>query len=135
QDSRFSGNLLYRNHAGGIALFREDGAAGSKNNVVVNNTIVMAADSRWAITIKGGSTGNLVRDNILLTETESESKGSINLAPDSTAGFASDFNLVVDIFSDDHTSFGLATWRQRTNQDVHSIIANPATVFIDPSKA
>src|SRR5262249_52149473 len=65
QDSRFQNNLLYNNHSSGISLYRVDGGGPSKNNVVVNNTILVAADGRWAINIKIGSTGNTVYNNIL----------------------------------------------------------------------
>lgn len=58
QNSRIQNNLLYNNHASGISLYRIDAADGAKNNVVVNNTIVQAADGRWALNIKNGSTGN-----------------------------------------------------------------------------
>src|SRR5262249_60466214 len=43
QDSRFQNNLIYNTHASGISLYRIDGSEGSKRNVVVNNTVVVAA--------------------------------------------------------------------------------------------
>ena len=57
-DSLVQNNLLYDNHASGISLYRIDGATGSHDNVVVNNTIVNAADARWCVNINTGSTGN-----------------------------------------------------------------------------
>jgi hypothetical protein len=44
--------------ASGISLYRTDGAAGAKNNVVVNNTILVSSVGRWALNISDGSTGN-----------------------------------------------------------------------------
>jgi len=96
QDSLVANNLLYDNHAWGVALFQIDGAEGSRRNRVVHNTIVMAEDGRYAIQIADcptvdpatdvcaeasdppfddwvgppgratGSTGNIVANNILL---------------------------------------------------------------------
>jgi hypothetical protein len=58
-------NLLYNNYASGISLYGIDGAQGAKNNLVVNNTIVIANSSsspgRFAVNISDGSTGNIVR--------------------------------------------------------------------------
>ena len=64
--TRSSGNnLLYNNHAGGLALFQQDGADGSKNNVVENNTMINAADGRYTVNITDGSTGNTLFNNII----------------------------------------------------------------------
>ena len=46
QSSRFQNNLLYDNHASGLVFYAFNGAEGSKNNVVVNNTIVQASDAQ-----------------------------------------------------------------------------------------
>jgi parallel beta-helix repeat protein len=66
QRSLIRNNLLYGNHASGISLYRIGAAGGARNNVVVNNTIRMASDGRWAINIKNRSTGNTVSNNVLL---------------------------------------------------------------------
>jgi len=134
QASRFQNNLLYGNHAGGISLYRIDGAQGSKNNVVAHNTIVQAADGRWAVNITGGSTSNTVLDNILFNT--HPWRGSITVSPDSLAGLASDFNVVMDRFSvdDGNSRVTLAQWRAATGGDQHSIIAPPAMLFRDPAQ-
>ncbi len=128
QNSVIRNNLLYNNHAAGISLFDMDGAAGSKNNVVVNNTIVMASDGRWAINIKNGSTGNTLLNNILLNN---GSNGAINIASDSLSGLHSNYNVVKDRFSPDDggSTESLADWRSQTGQDKNSIIASPSQVF------
>ncbi len=51
-------NLLYDNHASGISLYHIDAATGSTGDIVVNNTIVNAADGRWCVNINSDSTGN-----------------------------------------------------------------------------
>lgn len=134
RSSVISNNLLYENHASGISLYRIDGAAGSTDNLVVNNTIIPAADGRWPINIKNQSTGNVVTNNILLNR--NTGRGSIDIAADSLPRFVSDYNLVMDRFTpDDGTTFlTLADWRTQTGQDSHSIIAAiDQTTFVDPA--
>jgi uncharacterized protein YbjT (DUF2867 family) len=132
QDSLIRNNLLYGNHASGISLYRIDAAEGAKNNVVVNNTIRMASDGRWAVNIKNRSTGNTVSNNVLLHD---GFRGAINILPDSLSGFVSDHNAVTNRFStDDGESFlTLAQWRNATNQDENSFVAGPAALFADAS--
>ena len=84
RDSVIRNNLLYDNHARGVALFREDAAAGSANNLVVNNTVVQPGDARWAVVVRGGSTDNTVANNILLSH--SQRFGAILVAEDSRRG-------------------------------------------------
>ena len=131
QGSRFQNNLLYGNHAGGIALYRIDGGEVSKNNVVAHNTIVQAADGRWAVNITNGATGNTVLDNILYNN--HSFRGSITASADSLPGLVSDWNVVMDRFSidDGDTRIALAQWRSATGQDAHSIIAVPASLFVN----
>jgi hypothetical protein len=130
RDSVIRNNLLYSNHASGISLYRIDAAQSAANNVIVNNTVVMAANGRWCLNIVNGSTGNVVFNNILW---HAGTRGSINIAADSLTGFKSDYNVVKDLFSaNDGDSFlTLAQWRTATGQDAHSRIATPAEVFVD----
>jgi len=130
QDSLIRNNLLYGNHASGISLYRIDAAEGARNNVVVNNTIRMAPDGRWAVNIKNRSTGNTVSNNILLHDGP---RGAINIVRDSLPGFISDHNAVTDRFSTDdgENILNLAQWRNATNQDGNSFISDPASLFVD----
>jgi parallel beta-helix repeat protein len=132
QGSRFQDNLLYDNHAGGITLFRQDGGGGSSGNVVVNNTVVMAADGRWAVNVQDGSTGNVVFNNVLWND--QSYRGAIDVSADSRPGFISDYNAVINKFTtDDSSVITLAQWQAQTGQDRHSVaIAGPAAVFVDP---
>jgi hypothetical protein len=130
QNSRFQNNLIYDNHASGISLFRIDGAAGSSGNVVVNNTIVQAADGRWALNIQDGSTGNTVLNNILYNN--HSFRGSIDISADSLPGLVSDYNVVMNRFViNDGAVQSLAQWRAATGQDQHSIVATPAQLFVN----
>jgi hypothetical protein len=117
-------NLLYDNHASGISLYRIDASAGASGNLVVNNTIVNAADGRWCVNIQDGSTGNTVRNNILYNF--HSFRGAIAIDATSLPGFVSDYNSVVDRMSDDggDTVIGFAAW-QGLGYDVHSFVATP----------
>ncbi|HSE94959.1 MAG TPA: right-handed parallel beta-helix repeat-containing protein, partial [Methylomirabilota bacterium] len=135
QDSRFQNNLLYGNHASGISLYRIDGADGSRNNVVAHNTVIQAADARWAINIKNESTGNTVVNNILWSA--HPWRGSISILPDSLPGFVSNHNVVMARFTldDGGSVLTLAQWRAATGQDGASLVAAPAVLFVDPAGA
>ena len=135
--STFRNNLLYNNHASGISLYAIDGAHGSSYNRVVNNTIVMAANSRFVVNIPDDGDapppiGNVVENNILYTPDSFH--GSVLIANASVPGFRSDYNAVVNAFSADNgnSSISLAQW-QALGFDRHSFIATPAQLFVDPA--
>ena len=130
RDSKIQNNLFYNNHANGISLYRVDGAGGSTGNFVINNTVVQAADARWAVNIKNQSPSNLVMNNILF---HNGSRGAINIAADSIFGFRSDYNIVVDRFSrDDGDHFiRLTDWRSATGLDHHTRVSKPQDVFVN----
>jgi len=132
QNSRFQNNLIYDEHSSGISLYQIDAAHPSTGNVVVNNTIIIASDGRWAVNIQDASTQNLVYNNILLNENPSH--GSIDISSDSLPGFASDYNAVIDRFTPDDNNFNtLAQWQSATGQDLHSFIATESQLFTDPA--
>lgn len=124
-------NLLYDNHASGISLYQIDAGAPATGNLVVNNTIVNAADGRWAVNIQDGSTGNVVRNNILYTY--HSFRGAIAIDAASLPGFVSDYNSVMDRMSDDggDTVMDLAAW-QALGYDAHSFVATPDQHFLVP---
>jgi parallel beta-helix repeat protein len=135
--SEFRNNLLYNNHASGISLYAIDGAHGSSYNKVYNNTIVMASGARWVINIpddgpQPAPRGNVVENNILYSPDSFH--GSVLIANKNVSGFFSDYNVVVNHFSDDggNTSISLASW-QKLGFDLHSIIATPAQLFVNPA--
>jgi hypothetical protein len=131
QSSIIRNNLLYNNHASGISLYQIDAGQPARNNQILNNTIVTASDARWAINIQNASTGNVVRNNILYNQ--QSFRGSIAISADSLPGFVSDTNVIMDRFSADggDTRVTLAAWRSATGQDMHSIIATPAALFVN----
>ncbi|MDX1948305.1 MAG: right-handed parallel beta-helix repeat-containing protein [Pirellulaceae bacterium] len=133
QNSVIRNNLLYDNHASGISLYRIDGGGGSSGNLVVNNTIVQASNGRWALNIQSSSTGNTVRNNILYNH--HSFRGSIDISADSLAGFSSDYNVVMNRFTTNGGSSvqSLAQWQTATGQDVHSLVATPSQLFVNPA--
>ena len=104
-------NLIYDTHATGIALFQIDGATGSTNARIYHNTIVIANDGRWCLTVVNGSTGATVRNNIFLSK--HSFRGSIDIDPSSQNGFTSDHNLVLDRFTLDggNSILTLSDWQ------------------------
>jgi parallel beta-helix repeat protein len=130
QNSLFKNNLLYNNHASGISLFRWNGAAGSSGNQVINNTIINADDSRWALNIQNGSTNNTAYNNVIYNN--HSYRGGINISADSRAGFKSDYNAVIGRFTlNDSDVIDLNQWRSATGQDQHSFVATPGQLFVD----
>jgi hypothetical protein len=68
-DSLVRNNLFYGNKTKAIALW--DTNAGfqfaSKRNLLINNTIIIDLATRECIQIRNGSTGNIIRNNVLVT--------------------------------------------------------------------
>lgn len=128
-DAVIRNNLLYGNHASGISLYQIDGGAPSTGNLVINNTIVQAADARWAINIQDLSTDNTLRNNILLHP--DEGRGAIDLCAGCESGFESDHNVVVGRFTHGDAFLDLAAWQADTGQDGQSLEATPEALFVD----
>jgi hypothetical protein len=135
QDSVFQNNLLYDNHSAGISLYRICGARGSTGNLVVNNTIIMAFDGRWAVNIQNASSKTKVFNNILMNM--NAIRGSIAISRNSMPGFQSDHNIVVDRFSIDNGSstMDLSRWQTLTSQDFHSQLSSPGVIFVDQASS
>lgn len=122
-------NLLYANRATGIAGW-DDGfssAYGSRDNGIIGNTIVQPSNGRFAIGLLNGSINNVVIDNILL---HAGTRGSLEVDPSSQVGLVSDYNVVVNVFSDDSTFMNLSQWRQR-GFDQNSILSSSAALFVN----
>jgi hypothetical protein len=123
-------NLLYNNHASGISLYQIDGGSSSQNNRVLNNTILMPANGRWALNIPD-TENNKLFNNIVLNN--HPYRGSILIGAPVSTGFESDYNVVIDRFANDgegDTILTLADW-QALGYDQHSFIADPGQLFVD----
>ena len=128
QSSVIENNLIYNYQNYGICLYQSDAAAGSKNNVIVDNTIDSGTSTGTggAIRILDSSTGNTILNNILLD-------GSTNvyrIAADSVSGTVSNYNVVsvgAQVQSDDTGSEEpFSSWQSSTGQDKNSFSATPA---------
>jgi len=131
QDSKIFNNLIYNNHATGIAMFQIDGGDASKNNKVYNNTIIQPTDGRWDIIAVNGSTGNTLYNNILINH--HSFRGSIAIDAASSVGFVSDYNVLVNRLSDDdgYSNMTLSQWHS-LGYDVHSMVADLENqLFVD----
>jgi parallel beta-helix repeat protein len=133
QNSRIENNLLYNNHASGISLYSIDAAAGSSDNIVINNTVYQPNNGRWALNIRDGSTNNAAYNNILLNQ--HSYRGAISIDADSLPGFTSDHNVVISRFTTDDgdSILDLQEWRNATGNDMHSIVGAAAELFINPA--
>ncbi len=132
-DTIVRNNLLYNNHASGISIYQIDGGSGSQNNLILNNTILMPSDGRWAINIPDLSdTNNKIYNNILLSD--HSFRGSITIPSASLAGFESDYNIVANRLTadDGNTVISLAAW-QGLGFDAHSFIATANELFVNPA--
>lgn len=120
QDSIVRNNLLYNNHSTGIVLYVGFAADSSTNNLIENNTVVMAADARWALLMTDGSSGNTVVNNILLNQ--NPNRGSMTVESDSLPAL-SDYNVLQDAFQLDGSGGSFAQWQSFSGgQDAHSIV-------------
>lgn len=133
RDAVIWNNVIDGNHRSGISLYRIDGGAPSTRNRVVNNTIRMADDARFAIKIEDGSTGNTLRNNILLAAAPGQV--AIEICAACVTGLGSDHNAVSDAFSIDGEVLTLAGWRPRTGQDASSSVATAGALFADDTLA
>jgi hypothetical protein len=135
QDSVVRNNLVYDAHGTGLSFAMVNASGGSKNDLVVNNTVVMAADAAGAAfrVAKGPNTGLTVLNNIFLTEnTNRKADGGYSYAVDTTTGSTFDFNVVTNPVAR-HVS--LKRWQQQ-GFDTHSIAVPAGTlagVFVDPA--
>ncbi len=114
QDSLIRNNLIFDEHASGISLYQIDGGEASTGNRVLNNTILVAADGRWALNIQDGARNNAASNNILLNANSSH--GAIDISGDSLDGFSADNNAVTDRFTTDggDSVLSLSEWRSET---------------------
>jgi parallel beta-helix repeat protein len=119
----------------GIALW-DDAAGpqwGSRDNLIEHNTVAYGTGAgRYALSLLNGSTGNVVRNNVL----RAARRGAISFSLDCLPGLVSDGNLLFSldgwplvVRDDVFTSYTLAGW-QALGFDVASLHAN--AVFAAP---
>ncbi|HHO68175.1 MAG TPA: right-handed parallel beta-helix repeat-containing protein, partial [Gammaproteobacteria bacterium] len=130
RDSVFMNNLIYDNQSQGIANWDDEGGEeyGCKNNLYINNTVIMPPGSRHVFSLRHGSTGNTVLNNVFL---HLGGKDSLAVDRASIAGLRSDYNIVTRIEDTAGRLVTLESWQQQTGQDQHSFVATAAEVFKD----
>jgi hypothetical protein len=132
QSSIIRNNLLFGNHASGIALFQIDGAAGPSGDEVLNNTVDMPTDGRWALLIKSAVTTSgpiTVRNNVLVHR--NTARGGI-LWGDATdvAATDSDYNVLDAVSPDDGgTRILLSAWKALSHE-LHSQSLAISALFV-----
>jgi parallel beta-helix repeat protein len=129
QDSIIRNNLIYDEHASGISLYQIDGGGPSSGNLILNNTVLVASNGRWALNIQDGAVNNTARNNVLWNA--HSFRGSIDISPDSLSGFSDDNNAVMDRFTTDggDSVMTLSEWQQETSLDANSFVATPDQLF------
>ena len=131
-DTLVSTNLIVENHATGIALFRQDGAVCTRRVRVINNTVVQAADGRWALVLGADCRDNTILNNILLTR--HPWRGAVESSTAAVTGLVSDHNVMTPRFTTDgaNTVLDLAGWRATTGLDVNSVGAPAIAGILTP---
>ncbi|MBU1973920.1 MAG: right-handed parallel beta-helix repeat-containing protein [Nanoarchaeota archaeon] len=145
QDSVIRNNLLYNNHAGGITLYRINGAAGGKNVQFYHNTIDMASDTtRWALQVDQSDGPVTIRNNIIYNR--NPDRGVLQLMR-TTDGLNTDTDYNVFggfpyIYHQQLTLDEWQTWQpygltpdesltwEALGRDLHSLIATSDELFV-----
>jgi hypothetical protein len=133
QNSVIENNLIFDNHSSGISLYQIDAAEPASNNLVINNTIHIAENGRWALNVQDESIGNKALNNILISD--HSFRGAIDVCGGCRPGFVSDYNVVIPRFTSGGSNYNsLAQWRAATGNDTHSLAAPAASaLFVDPA--
>ncbi|MHC4713671.1 MAG: putative Ig domain-containing protein, partial [Planctomycetota bacterium] len=140
--SIFSNNIVYGNASGakGLRLSGVDGAFTSRNNRVLNNTMVSKSDNFYTVFIRRYTAGipdgtdNKFFNNILYHYSTVVNRGSFCIDTAAKTGFESNYNVVMERFGfDDNAShISFAEW-QALGYDLDSIQATDEELFTDPA--
>jgi hypothetical protein len=132
QESVVRNNLVFNNLGSGIALFRQDGAAGPRGVQVLHNTVDMPSTGRWALLVGSAADTNYVRNNILLNR--GTFRGGLNFGSLTDASLTdSNYNLLDRVSTDGgQTAISLSQW-QSQGHEPYSLSAAPASLFVDPA--
>jgi parallel beta-helix repeat protein len=133
RNSTIQNNMIYNNYAGGIAAW--DDAQGNqwgckKLNILHNTIYFKKNNGRWAISMKNGSTGGYIVNNILI----GGENGGFEYNSDCLSEITIDYNIYFrsdsDIFIEDIRSYTLTEW-QNKGYDKHSFSSSPTLLFIN----
>lgn len=147
-DSFITNNVLFNNHAAGIAAFQQDAAQGPKNLLIAHNTIDMPHKSRWAIIIKKVVKNIKIVNNIIMHQ--DANKGGLMIGEKECThfwdcnGLFEDNEAIKEIFSDYNifgdyanivtlnsgvTTMDLRKWQSK-GQDIHSEMSTLNDLFL-----
>lgn len=133
RDSLIINNLLYGNKAGGIVAW-DDGEGeqyGSKNNRIFNNTVIQPLGAGHCLSLRHGSTGNIVKNNILI---HVGAHDELSVDSSSLQGLDSDFNIMGRIQAANGGMLDLQNWQKAWRQDSHSKTSNVFELFQDAAR-
>jgi hypothetical protein len=128
QASTIVNNVVYANGRHGIRAYVIDGAAGPRNLLIVNNTVV-AAGSNTCVKITEDLGGHTLFNNILAAE---GSGGTIVVG---NSAVASDRNTFVNAgfsLNGGSTMLSLTQWRAQ-GDDASSLTSTQAALFLAPA--
>jgi parallel beta-helix repeat protein len=133
QSSVVRNNLLYNNHAGGITMYRIDGAQGPANNDIQHNTFDMASDARWTVLVENSVGAVRIRNNIFYNRNTARGGISLLTSADMT-NVDSNYNLFggssyAATPNAGSTLYSLAQW-QAQGKDASSRMATLAELFV-----
>ena len=129
QNSRIRNNLIYDAAAKGIALYVTNAAAPSRNNLVVNNTVVTVG-SGAPLRINVNCSGNTVVNNIFVAATATG--GWIDGEESGLVGSTIDYNVTFGVAKVGGVT--RADWKTTYGFDLHSLVATPATLFLNAAE-
>lgn len=137
RDSVIANNLLYDNHASGIVAFQMNGAKGPAGLKIVNNTIIMAPDARYALQLGQTQGPCLVRNNILCNLNPNRGGLALFSAAKDVPNVDSDYNIfgkeaAIIALDDWKDRRPLAQWQAR-GYEKHSFAAPLADLFANPA--
>ena len=135
RESTIQNNVVVYNYAGGIAAWDDEQGWqwGCKDLVIIHNTVYFRpTEGRWALSMKNGSTGAIVYNNILA----GGRRGGFEFNADVLRDIQIDYNIyyrynstrVVTI--EDSNEYTLNQWRS-SGYDLHSISDTPSSLFQD----
>jgi parallel beta-helix repeat protein len=135
QNSVIRNNIIANAHAKGLTVAQLQSSQGSTNNLIANNTIMVAADGQSALRLADASTGNTIINNVLYSASTNGTDGTLIASAASLAGMKMDYNAVAPRFSADEGSstLTLSQWQSKYAFDTHSFLLDLTKSFVNAS--